>query len=182
MAEVTIHSDFGNWENKICHCFHVFPFYLPWSDGTECYDLFFECWASSQLFSFSSFTLIKRLFHSSLLSAIRVASPAYLRLVDNSPRNLDSSFWHIQPGISHVLCASARSLSHVWLFATLWTVACQPPLSMGFSRQEKWNGLPFPSPSEISRVTIYSLIIFPPHFEPVSCSLFSSTCCFLTLI
>ena len=62
-------------------------------------------------FSFSSFTLIKRLFHSSLLSAIRVASPAYLRLVDNSPRNLDSSFWHIQPGISHdVLCASARSL------------------------------------------------------------------------
>ena len=31
-------------------------------------------------------------------------------------------------------------------FATPWTVACQAPLSMGFSRQEYWNGLPFPSP------------------------------------
>ena len=34
-------------------------------------------------------------------------------------------------------------------FAALWTVACQPPLSMGFSRQEYWNGLPFPSPEDL---------------------------------
>ena len=33
--------------------------------------------------------------------------------------------------------------------ATLWTVACQPPLSMGFSRQEYWSGLPFPSPGDL---------------------------------
>ena len=32
-------------------------------------------------------------------------------------------------------------LSHVWLFATLWTVACQVPLPMGFSRQEYWSRL-----------------------------------------
>ena len=38
------------------------------------------------------------------------------------------------------------SLSHVRLFATPWTVAHQAPLSMGFSRQEHWNWLPFPSP------------------------------------
>ena len=38
------------------------------------------------------------------------------------------------------------SLSRVRLFATLWTVAHQAPLSMGFSRQEYWSGLPFPSP------------------------------------
>ena len=38
--------------------------------------------------------------------------------------------------------------SHIWLFATLWTVACQAPLSMGFSRQEYWTGLPFPSPED----------------------------------
>ena len=38
------------------------------------------------------------------------------------------------------------SLSRVRLFVTPWTVACQAPLSMGFSRQEYWNGLPFPSP------------------------------------
>ena len=37
-----------------------------------------------------------------------------------------------------------KSLSHVRLFATTWTVAYQAPLSMGFSRQEYWNGLPFP--------------------------------------
>ena len=30
-----------------------------------------------------------------------------------------------------------------------WTVACQAPLSMGFSRQEYWNGLPFPSPGDL---------------------------------
>ena len=39
--------------------------------------------------------------------------------------------------------------SHVWLFMTLWTVAHQAPLSMGFSRQEHWNGLPFPSPGAL---------------------------------
>ena len=35
--------------------------------------------------------------------------------------------------------------SHIWLFETLWTVAHQAPLSLGFSRQEYWSGLPFPS-------------------------------------
>ena len=39
-----------------------------------------------------------------------------------------------------------KSLSRVRLFATPWTVAYQAPPSMGFSRQECWNGLPFPSP------------------------------------
>ena len=38
-----------------------------------------------------------------------------------------------------------KSLSHVQLFVTPWTVAHQAPLSMGFSRQENWNGLPFPT-------------------------------------
>ena len=33
--------------------------------------------------------------------------------------------------------------------ATPWTIACQAPLSMGFSRQEYWNGLPFPSPGDL---------------------------------
>ena len=39
-----------------------------------------------------------------------------------------------------------KSLSHVRLFATPWTIAYQAPQSMGFSRQECWSGLPFPSP------------------------------------
>ena len=40
-------------------------------------------------------------------------------------------------------------LSHVWLFATPWTVAYQVSLSMEFSRQEYWSGLPFPSPGDL---------------------------------
>ena len=42
-----------------------------------------------------------------------------------------------------------KSLSRVRLFATPWTVAYQAPLSMGFSRQERWSGLPFPSPGDL---------------------------------
>ena len=41
-----------------------------------------------------------------------------------------------------------KSLSRVQLFATLWTAAYKAPLSMEFSRQEYWNGLPFPSPED----------------------------------
>ena len=41
-----------------------------------------------------------------------------------------------------------KSLSHVLLFATPWTVAYQDPPSMGFSRQGYWSGLPFPSPGD----------------------------------
>ena len=61
MAAVTVHSDFEP-KKIICHCFHCFPIYLPWSDGTRCHDLSFP--------SFPSFTLIQRLFSSSSLSAI----------------------------------------------------------------------------------------------------------------
>ena len=42
-----------------------------------------------------------------------------------------------------------ESLSRVRLFATPWTVAYKAPLSMEFSRQEYWSGLPFPSPEDL---------------------------------
>jgi len=42
-----------------------------------------------------------------------------------------------------------KSLSRVPLFVTPWTVAYQAPPSMGFSRQECWSGLPFPSPGDL---------------------------------
>ena len=42
-----------------------------------------------------------------------------------------------------------KLLSHVWLFATPWTVAHQASPSLGFSRQDYWSGLPFPSPGEL---------------------------------
>ena len=42
-----------------------------------------------------------------------------------------------------------KSLSRVQFFATPWTVAYQASPSMGFSRQEYWRGLPFPSPGDL---------------------------------
>ena len=46
------------------------------------------------------------------------------------------------------------SLSCVQLFVTPWTVACQVPPSMGFSRQEYWNGLPFLPPGDLPNPVI----------------------------
>ena len=45
--------------------------------------------------------------------------------------------------------AKVKLLSRVQPFVTPWTVAHQAPLSMGFSRQEYWSGLPFPSPGDL---------------------------------
>ena len=47
------------------------------------------------------------------------------------------------------LKVKVKSLSRVQLFATPWIVAYQAPPSMGFSRQEYWSGLPFPSPGDL---------------------------------
>ena len=46
----------------------------------------------------------------------------------------------------YLVVLMVRHISHVWLFATLWTVACQSPLFMGFSHQESWSGLSCPPP------------------------------------
>ena len=53
-------------------------------------------------------------------------------------------------------CELVKSLSRVQLFTTLWTVAYQAPPSMGFSRQEYWSGLPFPSPGDLPNPGIES--------------------------
>ena len=61
MAAVTICCHFRAQEEEICHCFHRFPFYLPWSNGTGCQDLSFLKFSFKLALSFSFFTLIKRL-------------------------------------------------------------------------------------------------------------------------
>ena len=48
-----------------------------------------------------------------------------------------------------VLCCVLCCSCHVWLFETPWTIACQAPLSIEFSRQEYWSGLPFPPPNAV---------------------------------
>ena len=107
MAVVTICSDFGAQKNKVSHCFHSFPIYLPWSDGTRCHDLSFlnvelRLLSSKPTFSLSTFTFIKRLFSSSSLSAM-VVSSAYLRLLIFLPAILipacvSSSPWTVWKG------------------------------------------------------------------------------------
>ena len=66
---------------KICHCFHFFLIYLPWSDWTGCHDLCLFMLSFQPAIFPSSFTLIKRHFSSSSPSAIRVVSSADLRLL-----------------------------------------------------------------------------------------------------
>ena len=65
-------------------------------------------------------------------------------------------------GLSHVvrepLGTVPSHFSHLQLFVTPWTIALQAPLSMGFSRQGYWSGLPFPSPGDLPN----------PGIEPVS--------------
>ena len=52
--------------------------------------------------------------------------------------------------------------SHVQLFATLWIVTWQTPLSMGFSRQEYWGGLPFPTPGNLPEPQIEPMYLISP--------------------
>ena len=52
--------------------------------------------------------------------------------------------------------------NHVGLFATLWTLAHQAPLSMGFSRQEYWSGLQWPSPGDLPNPGIEPMFLMSP--------------------
>ena len=94
MAAITICSDFGASKNKIWHCFHCFPIYFPWSDGTRCHDLRFWMLSFQPTFSLSSFTFIKKLFSAYSLSAIRVVSSAYLRLASFKKGHINCSDVH----------------------------------------------------------------------------------------
>ena len=79
----------------------------------------------------------------------------------------------ISPNIENVLRATgsrqdahcACMLSHfsrVLLFVTLWTITCQAPLSMRFSRQEYWSGLPFPPPGNLLNPGIKPVFLMSP--------------------
>ena len=78
VAAVTICSDFGAQENKICHCFHCHCHEVM---GPDVLILVFWILSFKPVFSIPSFTFIKRLFSSSLLSAIKVVPFTYLRLL-----------------------------------------------------------------------------------------------------
>ena len=71
---------------------------------------------------------------------------------------------HVHERVSDALicvllsCAVLSHFSHVWPFVASWTITCQAPLSLGFSRRECWSGLPFPPPGDLPN----------PRIEPAS--------------
>ena len=74
-------------------------------------------------------------------------------LVGSSPwgcKELDTTE-QLSLSLSYIyVCVCVPShFTHIQLFVILWTVAFQASLSMGFSRQDYWNGLPFPSPGDL---------------------------------
>ena len=72
-----------------------------------------------------------------------------------------------EPSFSHLwnIIACLSYFIHVQLYATLWTVVCQAPLSMGFSRQEYWSGLPCPSPGGLPNSCLKLMSLRSPALE-----------------
>ena len=68
---------------------------------------------------------------------------------------------YFHPAYLTYIQSEVKSLSRVRLFSTPWTVAYQAPPSMGFSRQESWNGLPFPSPGHLLNPEVKPMLL--PH-------------------
>ena len=64
------------------------------------------------------------------------------------------------------VCARMRAricaLSHFQVFVSLWTIACQAPLSVGFSSQEYWSGFPFPPPADLPEPGIKPMSLASP--------------------
>ena len=156
MAKVTICSDFGAQENKICHCFHCFPTYLHEVMGLDAMSLVFQMLSFKPAFSLSSFTLIKRLFSFSSLSAIRVVSSACLRLLIFLPEILIPACASSSPAFLMMYSAyklnkqgdSIQPWCSPFLFWNQSVVPC-PVLTVAswpayrfLKRQVRWSGIP----------------------------------------
>ena len=108
MVAVTLCSDFGAWEDKVCHCFHFSPFYLPRSDGTGCHDVCSLKLSFKPAFSLSSFILLP--YHQAIRRMSMRWSGTHVALLFTFP--LKALLW--------------KSL-RVWVF---WAwVACSPCLT-----------------------------------------------------
>ena len=153
MAAVTIYSDFGAQEDNICHCFHCFPSICHEVMGLNA--LIFVFWTLSfkSAFSLYSFTFIKRLFSSSLLSAIKVVASAYLRLLIFFPEILMPACASSSPAV-HMMY-SAYKLNKQTDYIQPWhtpfpiwnqSVFPCPVLTVAsrsaYRRQVRWSGIP----------------------------------------
>ena len=77
---------------------------------------------------------------------IHISLSLYFQFFWKLPRSVTAASYS---NFCVTFCAMLSHFSRVWLFGTLWTVACQSPLSMGFSGKEYWSGLPFPPPGDL---------------------------------
>ena len=149
-------SDFGAQENKVSHCFHYFPIYLSWSDGTRCHDFhsFIECCVLSQL-SHSPLSLHQEaqvplcFCHKGVVIYIS-------EVIDVSPGNLDSSLYFIQLGISlmqsvYKLNKQGDSIQPWCTPFPIWNQSIVPCLVLTVAswptyrflrRQVRWSGIP----------------------------------------
>ena len=139
---------------KSLKCFHCSPIYLPWSDGTRCHDLSFLNGKST--FSLSSFTFTKRLFSSSSLSAIRVVSSAYPRLLIFLPAIMIPACASSNPAflMMYSTCTLNKQGDNIQPSCTpfpIWNQSVVPcpvlavaswPAYRFLRRQVRWSGIP----------------------------------------
>ena len=162
MAAITTCSDFGDPQNKVWHCFHHFSIISHEVMGPDAMILVFWMLSFKPTFSLSSFPFINRLFSSSSLPVVlllllsRFSHVWLVRSHGQQPTRLphpwDSPGKNTGVGCHFLLqCMKMKSESEVSqscpILATPWTAAYQAPLSLGFSRQNYWSGVPLPSPS-----------------------------------
>ena len=155
MAAITIYSDFGAPKYTVWHSFHCFPISFPWSHGTRCHDLSFWMLSFKPTFSLSSFSFINRLFSSSSLSAIRVVSSAYLRLLIFLLENLITACASYSPVFlmmyfAYKLNRQGDNIQPWRTFSYLEPVCCSMSRSSYccliayrfLKRQVRWSGIP----------------------------------------
>ena len=79
-----------------------------------------------------------------------------------SPLNFTDNLWSLYHNYFLFYVYVCCMFSHIWIFMTPWTIACKTPLSMEFSRQKYWHGLPFPSPGDLPDPGIKPTSLAPP--------------------
>ena len=168
MAAVTICSDFGAPKIKYLTVFIVSPSISHEVIGLDAIILVFWMLSFKTTFSLSSFAFIKRLFNSSLLSAIKVVSSAYLRLLIFSQQSwfqlVLHPAWHFTWCTLHVNWISMVTVYNLdvlrsWFGTSLFHVQFSLlifDLDADFSG-DGWGGLVFPSLSE------FSIVYCDPH-------------------
>ena len=130
----------------LCPSLHeTFPWYL-WFSSRDLKSFPFCCFPLFVcIVHWGEFSYLSLLFFGTLHSD---NFPNQLPLDTDGGKDFMKRWVYLIRSISGLVNRIVKSLSRVRIFVTLWTVAYQASPSMGFSRQEYWSGLPFPSPGD----------------------------------